>query len=652
VASCNTCHDVHSGEVQVSATTCGKCHSKADGTPVASFDELKATRQYGFAGDIDGDGTVEPLADEIAGLQATLLAAIQSYAVNVAGQPGICFSDANYPYFLKHAGASGDCTAAEITAAAAYKAFTPRLMRAAYNLKFSVTDYGAWAHNPRYAIEILYDAITDLNAGLAAASKPTVAFSGRRAFSDGHFGAATPSKPAGGDAFNHWAPPTMFASAANAPCAQCHSGQVGLGQYLSGAATNALLTASSASEVNAFQCATCHAFGTDMKGIRTDVKVINFPPQKSAGKYVQVDATTAFAKPADRVCSSCHTARENKTSIDDSITAKYGLSTTSDLTATAGTTTSVTVPSTGWTLNQFKSAVITFTGTSANAGFSAIVTGTTATAGGASTITFAPAAATAAIAGDTLSLSFTGTFVIGFTNPHYLGAAGVMFASNAHMMYEYPGKTYATYPAFWQADLTKTNGPHGSPHAQSCTSCHNPQGTQHSFEVDTATSIPAGTFNGATNTQACDQCHVASSHGDFRLPPLKANVQALSSLLYATIQAYAQAANTAGVSAAKPVCYSDAYPYWYDATATTNCTANLTSANGAKFDDKLARAAFNYKWSVAEPGAYAHNYEYMVQAVVDSIQDLNPSATLPCDAHDSLCVPGVPYTGTSFITRP
>ena len=56
------------------------------------------------------------------------------------------------------------------------------------------------------------------------------------------------------------------------------------------------------------------------------------------------------------------------------------------------------------------------------------------------------------------------------------------------------------------------------------------------------------------------------------------------------------------------------------------------SANGAKFNPAAAKAAFNYKWSQAEPGAYAHNYEYMVRGLIDSILDLNPAATLPVDA--------------------
>ena len=37
-------------------STCGRCHFNDDGSPVASMAELEEARQFGFEGDIDGDG--------------------------------------------------------------------------------------------------------------------------------------------------------------------------------------------------------------------------------------------------------------------------------------------------------------------------------------------------------------------------------------------------------------------------------------------------------------------------------------------------------------------------------------------------------------------------------------------------------------------
>ena len=45
-----------------------------------------------------------------------------------------------------------------------YMAWTPRLLKAAYNYQFIIKDPGAYAHNSTYAIELLYDSLSDLGA--------------------------------------------------------------------------------------------------------------------------------------------------------------------------------------------------------------------------------------------------------------------------------------------------------------------------------------------------------------------------------------------------------------------------------------------------------------------------------------------------------
>ena len=44
----------------------------------------------------------------------------------------------------------------------AYKSWTPRLLRTAYNWKLVTADPGNYAHNPAYTLELLYDSIEDL----------------------------------------------------------------------------------------------------------------------------------------------------------------------------------------------------------------------------------------------------------------------------------------------------------------------------------------------------------------------------------------------------------------------------------------------------------------------------------------------------------
>ncbi len=92
---CTSCHDPGGSHHTFQITdawdgTCRTCHADADGDP-------KNIRLIHTA-DYDGDGSVtEPLAAEIAGLAARVLAAMQA----VAAAPGICYSPDVYPYFFK-----------------------------------------------------------------------------------------------------------------------------------------------------------------------------------------------------------------------------------------------------------------------------------------------------------------------------------------------------------------------------------------------------------------------------------------------------------------------------------------------------------------------------------------------------------------------
>lgn len=557
VANCTFCHDPHTGQLPADsqiASKCGTCHfSETTGLAVASFAELEESRQFGFEGDIDGDGTSESLSLEYQGLGAKLFAAIQAYATRVSGTD-ICIADnAAYVY------SGGACTTT------AYNKFTPRLQKAVFNYLMFQNDPGAWAHNPRYAIEVIYDSIADLNLGLGA----NYVANGKRAF-NGHFGAAEDPSPyaamiyhGGSNALTGEVLPTMgFTSAA---CYQCHGGQGGFNAYLA-TAPAALTNDAMVNKVNAMQCDTCHTFnGTTMKGIRADVGTVYFPPQKAGASTAgQVSFTAAQLPPGFTVCATCHSGRENGASI----TAKIG-----------------TTSNSSWSLS--------------------------------------------------------------FTNPHYLGAAGMMMGSKAAVMYQYPGKTYTTDPAFWS---TTANGPHGSPHGASCSSCHAPKGSKHTFEINTATTVPPGTYQGAPNTRACDACHTQSQYGDYRLAPKALEFEEAAQFLYTTIRAYAQdpvnlasiqtavnGAKFGGGTTGQPavtltgstvtgVCYDgSANPYFFlevSGTCMSVGDATHTAMSFGKFNPKLLKAAFNYQWTQKEPGAWAHNEYYVLQVIYDSIVDL------------------------------
>lgn len=152
VSTCNSCHEPHTLEVEFEP--CLTCH-QAD-----SPKDIRISRQS-----YDGSGNVSVgIRSDIAANAALLLETVKSYAGKVAGVP-IVYDGTRYPYFF--ADANGDGVIDEKDGkAVAYNSWTPRSLRAAYNWKLVTSDPGIYAHNPPYALELLYDSIADLNEPL------------------------------------------------------------------------------------------------------------------------------------------------------------------------------------------------------------------------------------------------------------------------------------------------------------------------------------------------------------------------------------------------------------------------------------------------------------------------------------------------------
>jgi hypothetical protein len=150
---CTACHALHT--VAVKVNECMGCHKEV--TDKASLHLIRVSKT-----DYDGTGDVnEGVADEIAHLSDRLYAAIQAYAKTVAGKP-IVYDAATYPYFFTDTNGNGVADKDELRFPNQYKSWTPRLLKAAYNFQFVKKDPGAFAHNPTYTIQILYDSIADL----------------------------------------------------------------------------------------------------------------------------------------------------------------------------------------------------------------------------------------------------------------------------------------------------------------------------------------------------------------------------------------------------------------------------------------------------------------------------------------------------------
>jgi hypothetical protein len=159
--TCVACHDVHTQAVKVDQ--CAGCHQG-----VTTVDDVVNTvRKPGDTVDYNGNGnTTEGFGQEIKGMQDALYASIQNYAKATAKQ-AIVYSPSSYPYFFIDTNGNGQVDPDEANSKNAFTNWTPRLLRAAYNLQWAQKDPGQFAHNFYYVDQVLYDALQDLGGAAA-----------------------------------------------------------------------------------------------------------------------------------------------------------------------------------------------------------------------------------------------------------------------------------------------------------------------------------------------------------------------------------------------------------------------------------------------------------------------------------------------------
>jgi len=147
--TCTGCHNPHALELSLDKFT--SCHAG-----IKSAAEIRI-----IATDLDGDKDVkEPVKAEIDAMTEKLYAAMQLYAKDVA-KTAIVYDSHAYPYFFADKNANGKVDEGE----GSYAAWTPRLLKAAYNYQYVQKDPGMYAHNAKYAAQILYDTLEDLGKG-------------------------------------------------------------------------------------------------------------------------------------------------------------------------------------------------------------------------------------------------------------------------------------------------------------------------------------------------------------------------------------------------------------------------------------------------------------------------------------------------------
>ena len=281
--TCIGCHDPHTTRVKFDA--CAGCHTGV--TDVGGAHQIRMMSSVGI--DYDGDGnTSEGIYDELVGLRDKLGTAIRTYGSE--HDAPICYSANSYPYWFVDGNRDGSCSTAEAVTSNAFASWTPRLLRATYNFQMASKDPGAFAHNAKYIIELLFDATTDVNGALVA--KVDMRKATRTDF--GHFNGAS-------EAARHW----DQAEAVDATCSSCHGGQDGF-RFAAQYHTGQVLPETA----NGLECGTCHDKpGTDFTAIIA-VPSVTFP-----------SGVTRQEPGRDNVCESCHRGRESKSTVDAAIAA-------------------------------------------------------------------------------------------------------------------------------------------------------------------------------------------------------------------------------------------------------------------------------------------------------------------------------------------
>jgi hypothetical protein len=520
VDTCLGCHDQHSLKVRIER--CAECHEG-----VTTVEDMKNARMNGSLEDYNGNGDVkEGIAAELAGLQDILYGSIQAYANEVSKTP-IVYDSATNPYFFV-ADKDGNIAKNDQGANVRYNAWTARLLKAAYNYQMSQKDPGAFAHNAKYIIELLYDSIDDLNGEIA-----TPVEMGKLHRDDAaHFAGNT-------EPFRHWDAEGEVPFA----CAKCHSA-TGLPEFLNSGGslvltTSGALTVAGISNqpiANGFMCATCHDDLT--KFTRRAVTTVPFPSGASLTFSTEKDADGNLIPVDSNLCIECHQGRESTNSVN---------------------------------------------------------------------------AAVRGIGDNEIKLRADGkTNVISFRNIHYFAAGATLFGDLAKGLYQYDGQKYNGQ--FTHGDLGPTQ----------CAECHNVHALTVNVELCANCHKTVKTVDDLATVRGPSSTADYDGDGD-ATEGMKGEVDGMRDALYAAIQAYAKDTAGAGITY-----NAAAYPYFFQdddgdgAPDKNDQGGNISYAN---WTPRLLKAAYNYQASIKDPGQFAHNGQYVLQVLYDSLKDLGGSVS-------------------------
>ena len=179
-----------------------------------------------------------------------------------------------------------------------------------------------------------------------------------------------------------------------------------------------------------------------------------------------------------------------------------------------------------------------------------------------------------------------------FLNVHYFAAGASLFGAEAQGAYQYAGKEYVGrnehVPGF-----------------DTCVECHD----THALEVIFEECVDC--HEGVASEEDLQNIRVSEVDydGDGDVTEGVANeIETMSEALLLAMADYA--AGTEGVDGI--VYNSHAYPYFF----------NDAEERYATWTPALLRAAYNYQYAQKDPGAFAHNGQYLIQALYDSLESM------------------------------
>ena len=196
---------------------------------------------------------------------------------------------------------------------------------------------------------------------------------------------------------------------------------------------------------------------------------------------------------------------------------------------------------------------------------------------------------------------------IAFINIHYAAAATTQLGDTMRGGYQYEGRSYA-------GPFAHVEG------LDTCISCHDPHKTEVALESCTSCHAGVTEFRAIRTTQLDILMNGEPTEG------IGVVIDDLHAALKAAIMVYAQQVTD------NPIAYSEvAYPYFFRDLNADGAADSIEAVFPNRYQSwtpRLLKAAYNYQFVAKDSGAFAHNPHYVIQLMIDSIENLSEVAEI------------------------